>query len=190
MSNLIQLGGTFQELEGDLHRVNDVLEYPIAQTVAVRRVAAEAGFQPVRLKGYVELRNATFGYSPLEKPLIQNFNLTIRPGQRIALVGGSGSGKTTIAKLISGEYQLWVGDVYFDGIPRREIPGDIFANSFGCVAQDIFLFGGTVRDNLSLWDSTIADENLVRATRYHPGQVRVGTGVDPGAGALGIAGAG
>ena len=71
--------------------------------------------------------------------------------------------QTTIAKLISGEYQLWVGDVYFDGIPRREIPGDIFANSFGCVAQDIFLFGGTVRDNLSLWDSTIADENLVRA---------------------------
>ena len=163
MSNLIQLGGTFQELEGDLHRVNDVLEHPIAQTVAVRQVAAEAGFQPVRLKGYVELRNATFGYSPLEKPLIQDFNLTIRPGQRIALVGGSGSGKTTIAKLISGEYQLWVGDVYFDGIPRREIPGDIFANSFGCVAQDIFLFGGTVRDNLSLWDSTIADENLVRA---------------------------
>src|SRR5437867_157435 len=163
MNNLIQLGGTFQELEGDLHRVNDVLEYPIEQTVAVRQVPAEGGFQPIRLKGYVELRNATFGYSPLEKPLIQDFNLTIRPGQRIALVGGSGSGKTTIAKLISGEYQLWAGDVYFDGTPRREIPADIVANSFGCVAQDIFLFAGTVRDKLSVWDSTIADENLVRA---------------------------
>ncbi len=163
MRNLIQLGGTFQELEGDLNRVNDIVDHPVESEAPARQFANEDGLQLVRLKGYVELRDAIFGYSPLEKPLIQGFNLSVRPGQRIALVGSSGSGKSTIAKLISGEYKLWSGDIYFDGIPRSQIPQDIFVNSFGCVAQDIFLFGGTVRENLSLWDSSIADHSIMRA---------------------------
>jgi len=162
MNNLMQLGSTFQEARGDLDRVDDVMEQPTEQLPPARELT-QAGVRLVRLKGYIELRNATFGYSPLQKPLIENFNLTIRPGQRVALVGSSGSGKTTIAKLISGEYKLWSGNVYFDDIPRDEIPSDVFVNSFASVAQDIFLFGSTVRDNLTLWDSTIANEDLVEA---------------------------
>jgi ATP-binding cassette subfamily C protein len=163
LNNLMQLAATFQELEGDFNRVDDVLEYPVEESPATSELATEGRPQSVRLKGHVELRNATFGYSPLEKPLIEDFKLTIRPGQRIALVGSSGSGKTTISKLISGEYKLWAGEVCFDGIPRDQIPREVLVNSFGIVAQDIFLFGGTVRDNLTLWDSTIPDQNLVRA---------------------------
>jgi len=163
MNNLMHLGATFQELQGDLARIDDVLEHPIEEAPSGGAPALQDSFQLVRLKGYVELKNATFGYSPLDEPLIENFNLTIRPGQRVALVGGSGSGKSTIAKLISGEFKLWSGEVRFDGIPREQIPGDVLVNSFGIVAQDIFLFEGTVRDNLSLWDSTIPDQNLIRA---------------------------
>jgi ATP-binding cassette subfamily C protein len=163
MNNLMLLGGTFQELEGDLNRVNDVLEQPVEQRPTARQMVDSQGRPVVRLKGYVTLKNATFGYSPLDEPLVKDFNLTIRPGQRVALVGGSGSGKTTVSKLISGEYKAWAGDVSFDGIPRDQIPEDVMVNSFGNVAQDIFLFGGTVRDNLTLWDSTIADQNVVRA---------------------------
>jgi ATP-binding cassette subfamily C protein len=162
MNNLMQLGGLFQESRGDFDRLDDVMQHPAEQLPPPREVM-QAGLRLVRLKGYVELRNATFGYNPLQKPLIENFNLTVRPGQRVALVGSSGSGKTTIAKLISGEYKLWSGDVIFDGIPRDEVPGDVLVNSFASVAQDIFLFGNTIRDNLTLWDSTISNEDLVRA---------------------------
>ena len=104
-----------------------------------------------------------FGYSPLEPPLFEDFSLGVRPGQRIALVGGSGSGKTTITKLISGEYGPWEGEVTFDHVPRKRVPRDVLVNSFATVAQDIFLFDGTVRDNLTMWDSTVPERNLIRA---------------------------
>jgi ATP-binding cassette, subfamily C, bacterial len=162
LNDLMRLGSTFQELQGDLNRVEDVLQHPV-EPLPPRREMRTDGLRVVRLKGYVALKNATFGYSPLGKPLIENFQLAVSPGQRVALVGASGSGKSTIAKLISGEYKLWSGEVYFDQIRRDEIPDDVFINSFGTVAQDTFMFGGTVRDNLTLWDSTIPDDNLVRA---------------------------
>lgn len=162
MNNLMEMGGTFQELQGDLDRIDDILQHP-TDDLPTSPVLSQGHQRPFRLKGYVELKNATFGYSSLAQPLVENFNLTVTPGQRIALVGASGSGKTTITKLISGEYKVWSGEVLFDGIQRDQIPGDVFVNSFASVAQDIFLFGGTVRDNLTLWDSTIPDHNIVRA---------------------------
>ena len=117
-----------------------------------------------QLKGYVELRNISFGYSRLDSPLIENLTVAIKPGQRIALVGGSGSGKSTVAKLITGLYQTWEGEILFDGIPRQQIQRSILANSVAMVEQEIFLFAGTVRENLTLWDSTVPEYDLVRAT--------------------------
>nr|MDZ8234704.1 NHLP family bacteriocin export ABC transporter peptidase/permease/ATPase subunit [Nostoc sp. ChiQUE02] len=116
-----------------------------------------------QLEGKVELRNITFGYSPVEPPLIENLSLTVKPGQRIALVGGSGSGKSTIAKLICGLYQPWDGEICFDGVVRSQIKRSVFANCLAMVEQDIFLFAGTVRDNITLWDSTVPEADLVQA---------------------------
>jgi len=164
VNNLISFGSTLQELEGNLIRLDDVLQNPTDSQVERRStLEIKTQFPTAKLQGYVELCNITFGYSRLDAPLIENFNLSIKPGQRVALVGGSGSGKSTVAKLVSGLYEPWAGDICFDGQPRMQIPRSLLTNSVTMVEQDILMFGGTVRDNLTLWDATVPEKNLVRA---------------------------
>ncbi|WP_445632366.1 NHLP family bacteriocin export ABC transporter peptidase/permease/ATPase subunit [Nostoc sp. DSM 114161] len=184
VNNLVSFGSTLQEMEGNLIRLDDVLDNPIGEAEGAGGAgeAGEAGgaggdkgnkkeifslsaYLVPKLQGYVELENITFGYSRLEPPTIEKFNLSIAPGQRVALVGGSGSGKSTIAKLISGLYEPWEGEICFDGKPRLQIPHRVLTNSVAFVEQEILMFGGTVRENLTLWDTTISDKSLMRACR-------------------------
>ncbi|MFK0730078.1 MAG: NHLP family bacteriocin export ABC transporter peptidase/permease/ATPase subunit [Gloeotrichia echinulata GP01] len=164
VNNLVNFGTSLQELEGNLVRLDDVLDNPIEEKGNPKERENDFSVQS-KLQGYVELRNITFGYSRLEPALIENFNLSIKPGQRVALVGGSGSGKSTIAKLVSGLYQPWTGEILFDGTLREQIPQQMLTNSVAMVEQDILLFGGTVRDNLTLWDSTVPNNSLMRACK-------------------------
>ncbi len=160
VSNLVGLGASIQELESHLSRLDDVLE-TAAPDEAVASPATNA--LPARLKGHVEFRHVTFGYSPVSPPLIEDLSFTIRPGQRIALVGASGSGKSTVARLLAGLFTPVSGEILFDGMPLPSIPREILANSVALVDQDIVLFKGTVRDNLTLWDSSIPQERVRRA---------------------------
>ncbi len=169
VNTLVDFGTTLQELEGDLNRLDDVLGNSLDPELEKRsreigEIRERDNFDK-QLQGYVELRNVTFGYSHVDPPLIENFCLSLQPGQRVALVGASGSGKSTLSKLISGLYQPWSGEILFDGIPRQEISQEVLASSLSLVEQDIFLFGGTVRDNLTLWDTTVQDEQLIKACR-------------------------
>ncbi|NEP32468.1 NHLP family bacteriocin export ABC transporter peptidase/permease/ATPase subunit [Moorena sp. SIO3B2] len=174
VNTLVDFGSTLQELEGDLNRLDDVLGNSLDSEVETRQVKiqnskfkiqndVDSDITDSRLQGYVELRDVTFGYSHVDPPLIENFSLSLQPGQRVALVGASGSGKSTLAKLICGLYQPWEGEILLDGTPRREIPREVLASSLSLVEQDIFLFGGTVRDNLTLWNATVTDQQLVQA---------------------------
>ncbi|MGK7899005.1 MAG: NHLP family bacteriocin export ABC transporter peptidase/permease/ATPase subunit [Xenococcus sp. (in: cyanobacteria)] len=169
VNTLVDFGTTLQELEGDLNRLDDVLGNSLDPELEIRQVKsqneAEKENANSQLQGYVELRNVTFGYSHVDPPLIENFCLSLQPGQRVALVGASGSGKSTLSKLISGLYQPWSGEILFDGILRQEISQEVLASSLSLVEQDIFLFGGTVRDNLTLWDTTVPDKQLIKACR-------------------------
>ncbi len=168
INSLINFGKTLQDLEVDLDRLDDVLENPIDPEVErPENYEFQDGLvidqENFRLQGKVQLENISFGYSPLDAPLIENFNLTIKPGQRVALVGSSGSGKSTIAKLVTGLYQVTAGEILFDGIPRQDIPRSILATSLSMVEQEIFLFAGTIQDNLTLWDSSIPQGDIIRA---------------------------
>lgn len=165
VNKLVDLGSKLQEAQGHMGRLDDVFNYlpdpQVSERIAGITTAAELG----RLDGYLQLRDVTFGYSRLEPPLLKGFDLEMQPGQRIALVGGSGSGKSTIAKIASGLYPPWSGDVLFDGKYRNEIPRAVLTNSLAMVDQDVFLFEGTVRQNLTMWDSTIPDQVLVTAAK-------------------------
>ena len=167
VNTLLDFGTTLQELEGDLNRLDDVLgnALDIEVTQEEHRKIPNPKSKIQNLKGYIELRNITFGYSHIDPPLIENFHLSLQPGQRIALVGASGSGKSTLAKLICGLYQPWEGEILLDGIPRSDIERDVLASSLSLVEQDIFLFGGTVRDNLTLWNAAITDEQMITACK-------------------------
>ncbi|MBD2462685.1 NHLP family bacteriocin export ABC transporter peptidase/permease/ATPase subunit [Oscillatoria sp. FACHB-1407] len=172
VNRLVRFGSTIQDLQGNLQRLDDVLSNEVDSQLISHVTVGEvmppssmfyAASPTHRLKGYIEIKDVTYGYNPLEPPLIENFNLSIKPGQRIALVGGSGSGKSTLAKVIAGLFEPWSGEIYFDGIPRRQIPRSVLTNSIAVVEQDILLFAGSVRDNLTLWDTTVPDAALRRA---------------------------
>ncbi len=168
VNSLVSFGSTLQELEGDLNRLDDALRNPTDPHLQDQNLNTPPGTaleyaDYFQLKGYVELRNVTFGYSQIDEPLIKDLSFQMKPGQRVAFVGGSGSGKSTVAKLVAGLYQPWSGEILFDGIPREKIPRAVLSNSLAMVEQEIFLFAGTVRDNLTLWDDTVSNSLLVKA---------------------------
>jgi NHLM bacteriocin system ABC transporter peptidase/ATP-binding protein len=118
-----------------------------------------------KLTGLVEFKDVSFGYSPLDPPLIENFNFTLKPGRWVALVGSSGSGKSTVAKLASGLYHEWSGKVLFDGMERTGIPKDVLVASIACVGQEIYLFSGSIRENLSLFDPSVPEKDILAGAR-------------------------
>ena len=159
---LVSASQTIQEMRTQMERVEDVMEYRTDPSVE------ENGSEETKLKklkGNLELKDISFGYSRLEKPLIENFSLTLEPGERVALVGASGCGKSTISKLVSGLYQPWSGEILFDGKPRSALPRDILVGSVAVVDQDIILFEDTIENNIKMWDDTIQDYEMILAAR-------------------------
>lgn len=165
VNGLVELAGSLQQVQGTLRRLEDVLRHaedPVFATTEERKPLPPGR---VRLEGLVELRNLTFGYSRLAPPLIEDFCLALRPGRRVALVGGSGSGKSTVAKMVAGLFQPWSGEIWFDGVLRQQVPQSMLRVSVAMVDQDIFLFEGTIRDNLTMWDATLPEPQLVAAAK-------------------------
>ena len=168
VGRLVEFADTRQTLETDMYRLEDITKS--AEDPGFSRRAPEAQaistFEGrLQLAGQVELRGVTFGYNRGRPPLIEDFNLVIRPGQRVAVVGPSGSGKSTLSRLVSGIYQPWSGDILFDGHPRHEIPEEVLRRSLSMVDQDVVLFSATLRDNITLWNPAVPDEAIVAAAR-------------------------
>ena len=165
LNGLVSFGSELQELEADMNRLDDVLRHELDPTSRPSTEERPGLEHRLKLDGRVELRDVTFGYSPLDRPLIEGLSLRIEPGQRVALVGGSGSGKSTVARLVAGLYEPWSGEILFDGIPRGELPRRLLTDSVAMVDQEVFLFGGTVQENVTLWDTTIETPRVTAACR-------------------------
>ena len=156
---IINSGQTLQEMRTQMERVDDVLEYPLDANVT-REIEME---HVSKIKGNLILKDLTFGYSRLDTPVLSNFNLEIKQGQKVAIVGSTGSGKSTISKLISGLYAPWSGEIIFDGKRIEEIDHEIFTSSIAVVDQDITLYEDTIMNNLKMWDQSITDYEVILA---------------------------
>jgi NHLM bacteriocin system ABC transporter peptidase/ATP-binding protein len=160
-NKLVSLGQEIQTIQADLARLDDVLHCDVDPRLESQNTQIDNSL--CKLSGTVEVHNISFGYAPNDPPLIEGLSFTLTPGSRIALVGTSGSGKSTIGKLIAGLYTPWNGEIAFDGKPIHAISTQLFSSSFSVVDQNINLFEGTIRENLSFWDATIPDSRLIKA---------------------------
>jgi len=166
VQRLVGLGKKMLEVQGDMNRLDDVMQYredpwlnrgPLPQ--------AQGGRVAAKLAGKVELNNISFGYNPAGSALVENFNLVLNPGERVAIVGPSGCGKSTISRLVMGLYEPWGGSIKFDDQPREAFGRYEFFNSVALVDQDIVLFEGSIRDNLSMWDKSVSDQDIMQAAK-------------------------
>ena len=150
-----------QENEADMSRVDDIQKYDMAPQYLTEQ------FAPIdeKLSGDVSFVDVSFGYSPLAKPLIEDFTFHVQSGCSVALVGASGCGKSTIAKIMSSLYDPWSGEVLVDGVPLRHISPEIISASIATVNQSISIFSGTIRDNLTLWNNTVMEQDIIRAAK-------------------------
>ena len=161
--SLIGAGQSLMEMRTNMERVEDVMNYKTDVEYDNSQLSEAVSYD--KLTGVVELKNVTFGYSPLGDPLVENFSMSLKNGSRVAFVGASGSGKSTIAKLISGLYQPWSGEILFDGKPIKDIRREVFTGSLAVVDQNIILFEDTVRNNIKMWDDSIEDYEMIMAAR-------------------------
>lgn len=159
VQQMVGVAGKVQQASADLSRLDDVLHYERDW-----RFSKAADAPPgAPAAGHLSMKEVSFGYSPLEPPLIENFSLDVAPGQWVALVGESGSGKSTLGKLITGLFEPRTGEIRVDGRALQAWGRERLSTIVASVDQDIRLFGGTVHDNVTLWDDTVDHARLIAA---------------------------
>lgn len=176
VNQLVSAGAKLQETEGDMNVIDDVENYEVSSEFRLKEEINQIN-QDInnnensvdllnnKLVGKLELKDIKFGYSKVLPALIEDFELTLEPGSRIALVGGSGSGKSTVARLVAGLFEPWEGEILFDGKTRKELPRQIINNSMAIIDQEIMMFEGTVKENISFWDDTMSETNVIRSAQ-------------------------
>ena len=164
VQKLLLLGDTLRTVEMQMQRLDDVKRYKI-DNLNYPDENQTVSFTGNRLSGEITMKDVSFGYSPLDPPLLEHFDLHLEPGRWAAVVGASGSGKSTLAKIVAGLYEEWTGDVLFDGVKRREIPRPVIVNSLATVDQDVFQITGTVRENITMFDKSIPPADVVQAAQ-------------------------
>jgi NHLM bacteriocin system ABC transporter peptidase/ATP-binding protein len=165
VNQFIRVGQTINEMRTNMERIEDVMSYKPDVSGEAPLLSEGGETEYDKLSGNIEIKNITFGYSPLGEPLLKDFSISIKQGQRIALVGSSGCGKSTVSKLVSGMYRPWSGELLYDGKPIDEINRAVFTSSLAVVDQDIILFADSISNNIKMWDTSIEDFEMIIAAR-------------------------
>ncbi|MEO1012384.1 MAG: NHLP family bacteriocin export ABC transporter peptidase/permease/ATPase subunit [Bacteroidota bacterium] len=173
VNQLVAVGSLLQETEGDMNRIDDVLNYETSSEFRTNGLDTEKedSNEPNIVKtltndkliGHLEIKDLSFGYTRTMPALVEGFNLSLKPGSRVALVGGSGSGKSTIAKIVSGLYEPWSGEILFDGMPRKKIPRHVLNESLAVIDQEVLIFKGSVKENIAFWDGQIPERQIIKS---------------------------
>jgi len=142
-------------------RRNDLAKAKIAEEPSEKKIP----FTENRLSGEMELTEINFGYNRADPPLLKNLSLHLAAGHRVALVGKSGSGKSTVAKIAAGLLEIWSGSVSFDGRQRAAIPRQVLAGSVAAVDQDIHFVRGSIAENIAMFDNTMRRSDIIRAAQ-------------------------
>ena len=166
---LINAGQQLQEMRTRMERVQDIFKYPADVEYNIDLNADEPDESKdekfSKLQGLIDVNNITFGYNRLSEPIVKNFSMHVEPGKSVAIVGPSGCGKSTIAKLLTGLYKVWEGDILFDGKSFSQINRSVLTGSVACVNQDVTLFEDSIADNIRMWDKSIEDFEVILAAR-------------------------
>ncbi len=156
-----EISGVITELQNAVAcaaRVFELIEEPAQEP------EPSAGKQPRQVRGAVEIRNLRFSYTP-DRPLMENFNLHVEPGQKIAIVGPTGCGKTTLINLLMRFYDPQGGSIAIDGVDTREMERRELRGIFGMVLQDTWLKTGTIRENISMGNPNATEEEILAAAK-------------------------
>lgn len=160
---LIEVVSEAQTSGGDIARLDDALRHDLDWRFQDGETAGLQKPQKMKASGQLSLKDVSFRFSPLDPPFLEGLTLDVAPGEWLALVGSSGSGKSTTAKLISGLYQPTKGEISLDGFALESWGREKLAFSMATVDQKIAIFEGTLSDNITLWDSTIPHKAVVKA---------------------------
>jgi ATP-binding cassette subfamily C protein len=163
INRFVSLSSILQTMKQDIERLNDVMNNDVDQIYNERyRLNTKPAISA--LQGKLEFKNVSFKYAPLSPLVVEDISFTIQPGQKIAMIGASGCGKSTLGKLATGLYYPTSGSILYDDMPIESLSVDVFRNAIASVSQDIFIFSGTIRENLSFWNNKVSDQALMKAT--------------------------
>lgn len=163
LMRLVSFSQVIQLMKINLSRLEDLMKYPLAHEFKEQTIQSVESTQLIKLDGQIDIKNIVYGYCPLDAPLLDGISISIPVGKAIALVGRTGSGKSTLTKLLAGFLQPWQGEIYYDSQPLHQIPRLRLTSSVSIIEQNPFIFRGTIRDNLSLLNQLVHQEELVKA---------------------------
>ena len=162
LNNCMSSVNTLQTMRTNIERVNDIMNRESRRYIPLPESECETAD---KLEGHLSASHVTYRYNKADSPAVDDVSMEVKPGQMVAIVGKTGSGKSTMLKILADLYKAESGEILYSGRPRDEIPDVIFHSSVMTVDQDTMMFEDSVYNNIRMWDNTIENYEVILAAR-------------------------